>query len=43
MNQVYDVINGAIQSVIAGKATVDDALNKAQQDATTILAPYKQS
>ncbi len=43
LNQVYDVINGAIQSVIAGKATVDDALNKAQQDATTILAPYKQS
>ncbi len=43
LNQVYDVINSAIQSVIDGKATVDDALNKAQQDADTILKPYQQS
>jgi sn-glycerol 3-phosphate transport system substrate-binding protein len=43
LNQIYDVCNSAVQSVIAGKASVDDALNKAQQDATTILAPYQQS
>lgn len=41
LNQVQDVIDSAIQSVLDGQAGVSDALDKAQQQANTILAPYQ--
>lgn len=42
LNQVYDVIDSAIQSVMDGQSSVDAALNQAQQQATSILATYRQ-
>lgn len=41
LNQVYDVIDSAIQSVMDGQASVNSALDKAQQQANSILAPYQ--
>ncbi|GGJ12884.1 ABC transporter substrate-binding protein [Alicyclobacillus cellulosilyticus] len=41
LNQVYDVIDSAIQSVIDGQSTIAAALDKAQQQADAILAPYR--
>lgn len=41
LNQVYDVIDSAIQSVMDGQSSVNAALDKAQQQANGILAPYQ--
>ena len=40
LNQVYDVIDSALQSVIDGQSPIGPALAKAQQQADTILAPF---
>ena len=40
LNQVYDVIDSALQSVIDGQTSIKLALDQAQQQATNILAPY---
>jgi sn-glycerol 3-phosphate transport system substrate-binding protein len=41
LNQIQDIFDSAVQSVLDGQATVQAALDKAQQQATSILAAFK--
>lgn len=41
LNQVYDVIDSALQSVMDGQASTNSALDKAQKQANSILAQFQ--
>ncbi len=41
LNQIQDTFDSAVQSVLDGQSTIKAALDKAQQQAQSILAPYK--
>jgi sn-glycerol 3-phosphate transport system substrate-binding protein len=41
LNQIQDTFDSAVQSVLDGQSTVQAALSKAQQQAQSILAPFK--
>lgn len=41
LNQVQDIFDSAVQSVLDGQSPIKTALDKAQQQAQAVLAPYK--
>ncbi|MBX5466165.1 MAG: ABC transporter substrate-binding protein [Firmicutes bacterium] len=43
LNQIYDIFDSAVQSVLDGQKNVNAALDQAQQQAESVLAPYQRS
>lgn len=41
LNQIYEIFDSAVQSVLDGQTDVKTALNRAQQQAQAVLAPYR--